>query len=93
MTLGKPADLRRQLLGRSGARLDELAQTYRGAKEIGLVLGAGVSVASHVPDYNALALDFLQAVLKARRRGACTPAAANRCARGPGTGSAAPAPG
>jgi hypothetical protein len=48
------------LLSKTLARKKLLIKTYRETAQFGLVLGAGVTVASKVPDYNNLALRLLE---------------------------------
>lgn len=51
------------LLDRDG-RKKRLIDTYRKSMKFGLVLGAGVTIDSHVPDYNELAIKLLEATIQ-----------------------------
>lgn len=57
-------DRRQELLRRGRARRSVLAEHYRDVSEFGLVLGAGVSVESSVPDYRDFVLVLLESVLR-----------------------------
>jgi hypothetical protein len=52
------------LMSKSLARRNRLINTYRKSAQFGLVLGAGVTVASRVPDYMNLAIKILETAAK-----------------------------
>jgi hypothetical protein len=54
----------RELLARGRSRHGKLTALYRDAGQIGLVLGAGASIDSSVPDYDHLVLTLLESALR-----------------------------